>query len=234
MKLDVLAFAPHPDDVELFCGGTMLKLVSKGFKTGLIDLTRGELGSNGNAELRGQESAAASKILGVSYRKNLEIPDGNIENIKLNQLKVINEIRKTRPDLVILPYRKDRHPDHENASVLLKDSVFYSGLVKIETDDQAYRPENIVYYYMHNVEQPVVIVDISDFFDKKIEAVSAYKSQFFEKASEKKETFIGSKTFWDFIGTRARYHGFKIGVEFGEPFFVEHPVKFNNLYKFFA
>jgi bacillithiol biosynthesis deacetylase BshB1 len=234
MKLDLLAFAAHPDDVELFCGGTMIKLAQKGLQTGVVDLSRGELGSRGSAEIRNEEAAVSSKKMNLKYRANLKIPDGNIENNQGNRLKIIEEIRTTRPEFLIVPYWIDRHPDHENASRLIKESIFYAGLRKLETEHEAYRPEHIIYYYMHKVIEPVIIIDISAQFEDKIKLIEGFKSQFYDEHSKKADTYISSKEFWDFIKIRARYFGFQIGVEYGEPFFVEHPVKFDNLYKLFA
>jgi bacillithiol biosynthesis deacetylase BshB1 len=170
----------------------------------------------------------------LTYRTNLGIADGNVEYNEKNRHKVITEIRKTRPEFVFLPYWEDRHPDHGLTSKLVKDSIYFSGLKKIKTGTQEYRPVNLIYYFMHYTPEARLIMDITAQFPRKIEAVMSYKSQFFNKALKGEDTYISTKAFWEFIESRARYFGFQINAEFGEPFFVEHPVKIANLYKIFA
>jgi N-acetylglucosamine malate deacetylase 1 len=234
MNLNVLAFAPHPDDAELFCGGTLIKLAENGMLTGIVDLSGGELSTRGNPEIRGRETKEASQKLGLVYRSNLNIEDGNIGNTKENRFKVIEEIRKTRPEFVFLPYWEDRHPDHINASHLVRDACYFSGLEKIKTGQPEYRPMELIYYYMHQVKEPRLVVDISAQYKRKMESVKAYKSQFYDEKSSNTKTYISSREFLEFIGIRARYFGFQAGVEYGEPFFVEHPVKIANLCKLFT
>ncbi|MCL5772083.1 MAG: bacillithiol biosynthesis deacetylase BshB1 [Actinobacteria bacterium] len=234
IKIDVLAFGPHPDDVEMGCGGLLLKLKKSGYKTGIIDLTMGELSSNGNIEVRQKETQDASNILNLDIRENLKLQDGNIINDVESRNKVIDIIRKYKPKLVLIPYYKDRHPDHENAHKLLKDSIFIAGLVKYETSLKFYRPDIVINYMLHFEFAPSFITDISDVFEKKVEAVTAYKSQFF--SSEKKDivTHISTKSFNDILHTRARYYGLKINTSFGEPYFINSKIKINDPVDFFS
>lgn len=229
VKLDALFFGAHPDDVELNCGGTVLKLVESGFNTGIADITKGELSTRGNLKLRNEETRKATELLGIQVRENLGISDGNIENNETNRIKVISVLRKYKPKLVFIPYHHDRHPDHINASRLLSDSCFYSGLVKIKTGNLApHKPERI-FYYRNAYDMPVsFIFDISGTFGKKREVLKCYGSQFYHKDSSEPETFISSKLFDYEIEARARHFGFKIGVEFGEPYFCNESIKVNE------
>ncbi len=234
MRLDIIAFGPHPDDTELFCGGTLCLLAENGLKTGVVDLTRGELSTRGNPRQRAEEARAAAHILRLALRENLAIPDGNIANTEANRRKVIEVLRKYRPAGVLIPYWKDRHPDHVNAARLLEEAVFLAGLKKIETGLPAYRPKKTVYYFHHQVATPTFIVDISDTFAQKIEAIKAYKSQFYNPDCGEPETYISSKSFGESIEARAKYFGFQIGAAFGEPFLIKGPLPIKNLSDVFA
>jgi N-acetylglucosamine malate deacetylase 1 len=231
MKLDVLFIGSHPDDIELICGGTVCKLVKSGKNVGIIDLTKGELSTRGNLAQRKKETEKASKVLGIKVRKNLGLKDGNIINNIENRKKLIKLIREFQPEIVFAPYPSDRHPDHINASNFVREAVFYSGLRKILTGKlPAYRPKR-VFYYRHAYEIPIsFIMDVSDVFEKKIDAIKCYDSQFYSSKYSKKEpeTYISSKSFMLDIETRARFFGFKIGVEFGEPFFCNENLKVNS------
>lgn len=224
MKLDLLAIAAHPDDAELSCGGTILKLVKRGRKVGLLDLTRGELSTRGTQEIREAESNAATKILGVQVRENLCLPDGNIEVNRENKLKVIQIIRKYKPELLLFPHWLERHPDHEHAHALCREAWFYAGLEKIETTlfdvkQEPHRPRSY-YHFMQAYEfAPSFIVDISDEFERRMEAVRAFKSQFHNPSSSERETFLSSPEFLEFLITRFAYYGGRIGRKYGEPFF---------------
>lgn len=223
-NLDALFFAAHPDDVELSCGGMIIKLISTGRKIGIIDLTQGELSTRGNLKSRAIETKNASKALGIHIRENLKIPDGNIENNEKNRKKIIEAVRKYRPKYVFAPYPKDRHPDHINASRVLTEAFFYAGLSKIKTKLEAYRPEKVLYYAQHYDITASFIFDISDVYEKKIEAMKCYKTQFF--TNEKgPQTYISGKAFSDNFEARARRWGFKIGAEYGEPYFTESDIK---------
>ena len=234
MKLHILAFSAHPDDVELSCGGTIVKMVKSGYKVGIVDLTEAELSTRGNVKLRKQETEKSTHILNLDIRENLKIPDGQIENNNTNRLKVISCIRKYKPEIILAPFFEDRHPDHVHASNLISESNFYSGLSKIETGIEHYRAKNVIYYYQHLVDNPSFVVDITDEFDKKMEAVKAFESQFYDPGSNEPETFISQKQFIISLKTRAQYFGYQIGVEYGEPFFVKSRIKINNLYKIFS
>ena len=234
MKLDILAFGAHPDDVELGCSGTIAKEVSLGKKVGIIDLTRGELGTRGSVEIRNSESAKASEILGVFVRENLDMRDGFFINDEAHQLKIIQMLRKYRPEIVLCNAIADRHIDHGKGSKLVSDACFLSGLVKIETElngekQQAWRPK-VVYHYIQwqNIE-PDFVVDISGFLDKKMESVLAYGSQFYDPNSNEPVTPITSKTFLDSVKYRAEDLGRLVGVAYAEGFTTERYLAVNSL-----
>ena len=229
-KLNVIFFGVHPDDVELTCGGTAIKLVRSGKKTGVVDLTRGELSTRGNLASRKKETDCATKALGIETRENLGLKDGNILNDVASRRKVITVIRKYRPEIIFAPYPGDRHPDHINGSNLIREAVFYSGLRRIKTGSlEAYRPKR-VFYYPQAYDIPVsFIIDISSEFDAKMEALACYGTQFYtpgkKKTSGEPETFISNENFYKVIEARARMYGFKIGTEFGEAYFSYEAVK---------
>lgn len=219
----------HPDDIELNCGGTVLKLVESGKNVGIIDLTEGELSTRGNRRSRVRETSAASKLLGISFRENLKIRDGSIEINKINREKIIRVLRKYKPEIVFAPYPNDRHPDHIYAGNLIRESVFYSGLMKIRTGNlKAFRPGKL-YFYRSAIDIPVsFIFDISSVFKKKLEVLKCYRTQFYDSESKEPETFISSSFFMNEIEARARHYGFKIGAEFGEPYFSYDAIRIND------
>ncbi|MCY7362896.1 MAG: bacillithiol biosynthesis deacetylase BshB1 [Ignavibacteria bacterium] len=225
----MLFIGAHPDDIELNCGGTVIKLIESGKKVGIADLTLAELSTLGDINLRKKETDAASKMLGISVRENLKIEDGNIEINKTNKEKIIKVIRKYKPELVFAPYPLDRHPDHINAGNLIREAFFYSGLEKIKIkNSESYRPKKLI-FYRNAYEMPVsFIFDISSVHDKKIEVLKCYESQFYNPISKVSKTLISSKLFEYEIEARARHFGFKIGVEFGEPYFSYDTVKINE------
>jgi bacillithiol biosynthesis deacetylase BshB1 len=234
MQVDVLAFAAHPDDIELACAGLILKLKSQGYKTGIIDLTRGELGTRGDVKTREKEAGESSRILGLDIRENAGLADGNICSDQKSQRMVIGFIRKYKPKLILAPYWRDRHPDHEEASHLVSKAFFYSGLSKIKTDSEAYRPRNIIYYFQHEIFEPSFIVDISEEFETKLKAIKAFKSQFYMENSKEPETYISKPEFLDSVTTKAKYFGHRIGVKYGEPFLVKSKIKVTNIVKLFT
>jgi len=234
MQIDVLAFGAHPDDVELFCAGLLIKLKSQGYKIGIVDLTQGELSTRGTVELRAKEAQEAGEALNLDIRENAGLKDGDIKVDSDSKNRVIEVIRKYRPKIVLTPYWEDRHPDHIYASRLVSASFFYSGLTKVKTEYEAYRPKNLIYYFHHEVAKPSFIVDISKEFETKLIAVNAYKSQFFNPASNEPQTYIGSPEFIESVKNRAKYFGFQIGVEYGEPFFVKSAIKIDNIIEIFA
>ncbi len=234
IKLDILAFGAHPDDVELGCSGTIAKEISLGKKVGIIDLTRGELGTRGSAEIRDKEAAKAAEILEVAVRENLGFRDGFFVNDEKHQLEIIKMIRKYQPEIVLCNAIHDRHIDHGKGSKLVSDACFLSGLRKIETElngenQQAWRPK-VVYHYIQweNIE-PDFVVDVSTFMQKKIDAVMAYDSQFYNPDSKEPVSPITSKNFLDSITYRAQDLGRIVGVDFAEGFTTERYLAVNSL-----
>lgn len=236
MKLDILAFGAHPDDVELGCAATLAKEISLGKKVGIIDLTQGELGTRGSAKLRFKEAENAKEILGVHIRENLGFSDGFFVNDKKHQLEIIKIIRKYQPKIVLCNAIDDRHIDHPKASKLVSDACFLSGLLKIETTlngikQEKWRPSQVYHYIQWKNIKPDFVVDVSSFMDKKIASVLAYSSQFYNPKSNEPETPITSKNFTDSIEYRARDLGRLIGVDFAEGFTTERYVAVENLDK---
>ena len=236
MKLDILAFGAHPDDVELSCGATIAKEISLGKKVGIVDLTRGELGTRGSADLRDQEAADAAKILGISVRENLRFADGFFVNDKKHQLEIIKMIRKYQPDIVLCNAIDDRHIDHPKGSDLVSDACFLSGLLKIETElegeqQEKWRPKKVYHYIQWKNSEPNFVVSVTGFMDVKMKAVLAYASQFYDPTSSAPETPITTKNFTDSIHYRAKDLGRLIGVEFAEGFTTERYVAVENLDK---
>jgi len=236
MKLDILAIGAHPDDVELGCGATIAKEVANGKKVGIIDLTRGELGTRGTAQTRDQESNDAANILVVSSRTNMNFRDGFFINDEQHQLEIIKKIRMYQPDIVLCNAIDDRHIDHGKGSKLVSDACFLSGLLKIETMDiggemqKPWRPKQVYHYIQWKNLEPDFVVNISAFMDKKMDAVLAYKTQFYDAKSKAPETPISSKNFTDSVKYRARDLGRLIGVEYAEGFTVERYVAVDSLY----
>ena len=223
VKLDILAFGAHPDDVELGCGGTLAKEISNGKKVGIIDLTAGELGTRGSAEIRTLEANKASKILGLNTRENLNFKDGFFKNNENHQIKVIQVIRKYQPEIILCNALDDRHIDHPKASKLVSDSSFLSGLVKIDTSlngekQQPWRPKSVYHYIQWKNLSPDFVVDVSGFIEKKISAINAYKSQFYNSESNEPETLISKKNFIDNVINRSADLGRLIGVDYAEGF----------------
>lgn len=234
MKLDILAFGAHPDDVELSCSGTLAKQSSLGYKCGVVDLTQGELGTRGTAEIRLQEAQAAGKIMGLAVRENLGFKDGFFKNDTEHQLEVVRIIRKYRPEIVIANAPTDRHPDHGRGSFLVKEAAFLAGLSKIETteDDQAqqpYRPSLLLYYIQFQSLSPDFIMDIGEHIDTKVASIKAYESQFYDPSSTEPKTVISSKNFMDSVTYRAQDMGRLIGAEYGEGFIKAQDLGLSNL-----
>ena len=234
MKLDILAFGAHPDDVELGCGGTIAKEISLGKKVGIVDLTRGELGSRGSAEIRDQESAAAAKILKLSVRENLRMRDGFFVNDEAHQMQIIQMIRKYQPEIVLCNAVDDRHIDHGKGSKLVSDACFLSGLVRIETEldgeaQKVWRPKLVYHYIQWKQCEPDFVVDITGFENVKAEAIMAYSSQFYQEGSNEPITPIATKNFKDSLHYRAQDLGRLIGTDFAEGFTVERYLAVNSL-----
>ena len=234
MKLDILAFGAHPDDVELGCSGTIAKEISLGKKVGIVDLTRGELGTRGSVEIRNSESAKASEILGISVRENLDMRDGFFVNDEAHQLKVIQMIRKYQPEIVLCNAIRDRHIDHGKGSKLVSDACFLSGLRKIETlfdgkSQEAWRPKVVYHYIQWENSEPDFVVDITGFIDTKIASIVAYGSQFYTENSNEPITPIATKNFLESIHYRSKDFGRLVGVEYAEGFTKERYLAVNSL-----
>lgn len=234
MKLDILAFGAHPDDVELSCSGTIAKEISLGKKVGIVDLTRGELGTRGSAEIRDVEAANAAKILGVQVRENLNMRDGFFVNDEKHQLEIIKMIRKYKPEIVLCNAIDDRHIDHPKGSRLVSDACFLSGLRRIEThldnvNQEAWRPKVVYHYIQWKVLEPDFVVDITGFMDIKEQSILAYSSQFYDPNSKEPESPISSKNFLDSVRYRANDLGRIVGVESAEGYTVERYLTVNSL-----
>jgi len=223
MKLDLLVFAAHPDDAELACSGTILKYTSEGKKVGVVDLTQGELGTRGNAQLRAQEAAASAEILGLAIRENLGLRDGFFLNDEINRLKVIEAIRKYQPEIVLANALSDRHPDHGRASELINDAVFLSGLTKIETQldgqgQKPWRPRLLLHYIQDRYIQPDILIDITPYWEQKLASIRAFRSQFFDPKSTEPDTYISSPDFLNALEARCREFGKSIQATYAEGF----------------
>ncbi len=234
MKLDILAFGAHPDDIELGAGGTIAKEIALGKKVGVVDLTRGELGTRGSAEIRDREAARSAELLGLAVRENLAFDDGFFVNDKEHQTAVIKLIRKYQPTIVLCNAIDDRHIDHPKGSKLVSDACFLSGLIKFSTEldgksQQAWRPKKVYHYIQWKSLEPDFVVDVSGFMEKKVEAILAYSSQFYDPKSNEPETPISNKNFIDSVTYRARDLGRYIGVEHAEGFTVERYAAVNSL-----
>ena len=236
IKLDILVLSVHPDDAELGCAGTILKHIALGKKVGIVDLTRGELGTRGSAEIRDKEAAASAQILGLTARENLGLPDGFFQNDKEHQLKVIAAIRKYQPQIIITNAYHDRHPDHGRASDLVEASAFLSGLRKIETsingeDQQPWRANLLLHFIQDEYIKPDILIDVTDYWDKKIDSINAFGSQFFNPNWENEpQTYISSPEFIQIVEARAREFGKVIQVKYAEGFTSRKILGVDNLF----
>jgi bacillithiol biosynthesis deacetylase BshB1 len=235
MKLDILVLAAHPDDAELSCAGTLITHIQKGFKVGIVDLTQGEMGTRGTIQTRAQEAMQAAKIMGLAVRENLELEDVFFNNSLQEQLKVIQAIRKFKPDIVLANAISDRHPDHGKGAKLAIDAFFMSGLKKIvtyenEMEQEAWRPKVLYHFIQNNYIKPDFIVDVSDVWDQKLDAIKVFKSQFYNAESKEDTTFISTPDFLPFIEARSREMGHAIGKRYGEGFTVNRFIGVGNLF----
>lgn len=233
MKLDILAFGVHPDDIELGCSGTLLSAIADGKMVGIIDLTQGELGTRGSAETRKVEAANAAKTLGIEVRENLRMADGFFMNDESNKKKIITAIRKYQPEIILCNAPDDRHPDHGRSSKLVSDAAFLSGLRKIEIMEggkllEAWRPAYVFHYIQDKYIQPSFVIDISAYIDKKMEAVACYTTQFNSPGLEEPQTYISSPQFFDTVRARAMMLGKRIGVAYAEGFISEKIIGLQN------
>ncbi|WP_263834908.1 bacillithiol biosynthesis deacetylase BshB1 [Salinibacter sp.] len=231
-KLDVLALAAHPDDVELCAGGTVCLLAQQGYDVGIVDFTKGQLGSRGTPQQRMEEAERASDIIGLSARENLGLMDGDLRNTKANQRRVIEAVRRYRPDIVLLNAPESRHPDHSDAADLSTDALYYSGLQEIETtgpdgaSQEPWRPHHVLHYMQAVSFEPTMVVDVTDVWDRRIEALQAFASQFhnpdYEPDPDEPETFVSNPEFFEWVKSRARTYGYTVGATYGEPFKYRH------------
>jgi len=235
MKLDILAIGSHPDDVELGCSGTLINEIRKGKKVGIIDLTQGELGTRGTIETRYQEAADSAKIMGVAVRENLKMRDGFFRNDEEHQMQLIQIIRKYKPEIVIGNILEDRHPDHGRAGWLIYDACFFSGLrqIKTKSDDggeqERWRPKMLLQYIQDRFYEPDIIIDVSDVWEQRMEAVKAFRTQFLPDGSNDPQTYISSPEFMEALTARARSLGKRIGVKYGEGFLSKKNIGLKSL-----
>ena len=235
MKLDILAFAAHPDDIELSCSATLMKHIDMGKTVGIIDLTQGELGTRGNVDTRYAEAAEASKIMGITARENLRFKDGFFDFSEENKRKIIEQIRRFQPEIVLANAIEDRHPDHGRAAKLVADSCFLAGLRKIETsydgvNQVAHRPKAVYHYIQDHYIKPDFIVDASGYVDRKLEAIKAFKTQFYDPNSIEPATPISGEEFFDFVKSRMIQNGRIIGVKYAEGFTSAREIGVHNLF----
>ena len=235
MKLDILAIGAHPDDIELACSGTLLRHISIGYKVGLVDLTQGELGTRGNGPLRILEAENARKAMGAEIRVNLGMPDCFFENNEANRRKIVEQIRRYKPEIVFANAISDRHPDHAKGSKLISDACFLAGLQKFETnieglEQEKWRPKHVYHYIQDRYVAPDFCIDISEWQQKKMELILTFKSQFFDSDSKENDSPISGQDFLDFLEARAREFGRNIGVEFAEGFTAERVVGVDDVF----
>lgn len=236
MKLDILAFAAHPDDVELSAAGTLLRYIAEGKKVGIIDLTEGELGTRGTVETRYEEAADASKIMGLTARGNLRMPDGFFEDNANNKRLIIEQIRKYQPEIVLANSISDRHPDHGRAGKLVEDACFLAGLRKIETslegrEQLPHRPRLVAHYIQDFYLEPSFVIDVTDYVDRKIEVIKAFKTQFFDPNSPEPSTPISGEEFFDFIKGRMLNMGRPAGMKYAEGFIISRVFGVKDLFE---
>jgi bacillithiol biosynthesis deacetylase BshB1 len=236
-SFDLLIIMAHPDDAELCCSGTILSCIDKGLSVGMIDLTRGELGTRGSGKIRIEEAKNAAKVLGVKFRSNLGLRDGFVSDDEDSVLKVVKIIREFKPKIIITNSKTDRHPDHESAAILVKKACFLSGLIKVHTkkdnlEQESWRPKSLFYSIQNNYVDPHFVIDVTKYFDTKIDAISCFKSQFYDPNSKETDSFISTKEFMNFIRSRSIEMGHSIGVKHGEGFTSENKLKLTSLENF--
>lgn len=237
MKLDVLAVSPHPDDVELHCGGLMIRFADLGYATGIVDMSRGEKGTRGTVDGRKREAAAAAEVLGLSERLNLGLPDARIGASETHRDALLDAIRRFQPEMLLVPHEAVRHPDHGATARLAKDAAFLAGLEKIETDRPAFRPRQLVFYLTHHAyrdPRPSFIVDITSTYSRKVGAIKAHRSQFHDADSTEPETYISRPEFLEEVEAQNRYYGSLIGARYGEPFVVREYLSIDDPLAHFA
>jgi bacillithiol biosynthesis deacetylase BshB1 len=227
--VDIIFFGAHPDDVELSCGATVAKCVKDGLRAGIIDLTRGEMGTRGTPQTRTREAANAAKALGASFRIQLDFQDGNLQTGREQELELIEQLRRWRPSLVVAPYPDDRHPDHTRTGRIVTEASFYAGLKSLETGLPAHRPQTVLYYLQNYMFTPSFVVDVTKHWKTKMRAVAAFKSQFYDPKSKEPQTFISDPKFLDMIDARGKHFGALIGTTYGEAFVTKQPPRVDDL-----
>jgi bacillithiol biosynthesis deacetylase BshB1 len=227
--VDIIFFGAHPDDVELSAGGTAAKLVKDGLRIGIVDLTRGEMGTRGTPQTRKKESQAAAKALGATFRQQLDFQDGNLQTGREQELEIIELLRIRRPKLVIAPWPDDRHPDHSRTGRIVTEASFYAGLKSLKTGAPEHRPQTVLYYMQNYMVPPSFVVDVTNHWKTKMRSVAAYKSQFFDPNSKEPQTFISDPKFLDMIDARGRHFGALIGANYGEAFITKQPPRVDDL-----
>jgi bacillithiol biosynthesis deacetylase BshB1 len=228
MPVDVLAIAAHPDDIELTCAGTLVTLAARGRRFGIVDLTRGEMGTRGDAASREREARDSAALLGAEFREILDFGDGGLRKTRENELALIEVIRREKARLILTSYPDDRHPDHRRAGELVTDAAYYAGLRRIETAHPAHRPQQTIYFSTGYVHPPTFVVDVTTAMEKRLAAMRSFRSQFHNPESREPQTVLSQQTFLAAIEARARYYGFMIGVEFAEGFVSKRPPKIND------
>lgn len=227
--VDVLFFGAHADDIELTCGGTLINIVRSGRTAGIVELTHGEMGTRGTAQIRRRESRAAAKILGAQFREQLDFGDGGLRRGREEEMEVIDVIRRYRPQIVFAPFIEERHPDHSRAGQLVTDAAFYAGLRKIETKHEAHRPQAVVHYIQWFVPPITFVVDCTAVWKQRMKAIAAYKSQFFDPKSDAPKTKIAEQSFLQMIEARGVHFGSLVGAQYGEAFVTKAPPKINDV-----
>lgn len=232
--VDIIFFGAHPDDVELSCGGTVAKCVKDGLRVGIVDLTRGEMGTRGTPQTRKKEAQGAAKALGATFRQQLDFGDGNLQTGREQELELIELLRIRRPRLVVVSYPDERHPDHARTGQLVTDASFYAGLRALETGAPAHRPQAVLYYLQNYMFTPSFIVDVSKQWKTKMRSIAAYKSQFHDPKSKEPQTFISDPKFLEMIEARGRHFGALIGVDYGEAYISKQPPRVDDLLAAYA
>lgn len=227
--VDVIFFGAHPDDIELSSGATIAKFVKDGLRVGLVDLTRGEMGTRGTPQTRKKEAANAAKVLGASFREQLDFQDGNLQTGREQELEIIRVLRQRKPRIVFAPWPDDRHPDHTRTGRVVTEASFYAGLKSLTTDLPEHRPQTVIYYMQNYMVPPSFVVDVTKHWKTKMKAVAAYKSQFYDPASKEPKTFISDPKFLGMIDARGKHFGALINAEYGEAFVTKQPPKLEDV-----
>jgi bacillithiol biosynthesis deacetylase BshB1 len=227
--VDIIFFGAHPDDVELSAGGTAAKCVKDGLRIGIVDLTRGEMGTRGTPQTRKKEAQRAANALGATFRQQLDFQDGNLQTGREQELEIIELLRIRRPKLVIAPWPDDRHPDHTRTGRIVTEASFYAGLKSLKTGAPEHRPQTVLYYMQNYMVPPSFVVDVTSHWKAKMRSVAAYKSQFFDPTSKEPQTFISDPKFLDMIDARGRHFGALIGANYGEAFVTKQPPRIDDL-----